>query len=85
MTHKPRNPSLNPDHPTWTLDIDGSSKLEGGGDGLVLTRPDGVIAEYALGFKFLATNNKVEYEALVIGLRVAMDLGVRWLKVFNDS
>ena len=78
------NPSPNPNIPTWTLYIDESSKPEGSGAGLVLIGPDGVIVEYALWFKFLVTNNEDEYEALVIGLKVTMELGVRRLKVFTD-
>ena len=69
-------PSPDSDLPTWTLHIDGSSKPKGGGAGLVLIEPDGIIAEYALWFKFLATNNEAKYEALVMGLRIAMELEV---------
>ena len=79
------NPGLDPNLPAWTLHIDGSSKPEGSGVGLVLTVPDDIIAEYTLWFKFSATNNEVKYKALVMGLRIAIELRVRRLKVFTDS
>jgi ribonuclease HI len=44
-------------------------------------------ARIATGGKFLGqvTNNVAEYEALLWGLRVAADRGVRQLTVFSDS
>ncbi|KAM1569447.1 hypothetical protein ACFX10_034568 [Malus domestica] len=44
--------------------------------GLVLTTPDKVAIEYALHFKFKASNNEAEYEALLAGLRLAKHFGV---------
>jgi ribonuclease HI len=34
---------------------------------------------------FLASNNVVEYEALVNGLHVATELGIQWFDVQGDS
>jgi ribonuclease HI len=34
---------------------------------------------------FPASNNAVEYEALHHGVRIATALGIRWLKVLDDS
>ncbi|KAM1228780.1 hypothetical protein ACFX2J_007839 [Malus domestica] len=41
--------------------------------------------EYALCFKFKASNNKAEYEALLAGLRLAKHLGVKRIDIFSDS
>ncbi|KAM1451564.1 hypothetical protein ACFX2I_038654 [Malus domestica] len=38
--------------------------------------PDKVAMEYAIRFKFKASNNKAEYEALLAGLRLAKHLEV---------
>ncbi|GFY81129.1 hypothetical protein Acr_01g0009380 [Actinidia rufa] len=46
-----------------------------------IRRTDGV--RHKNGFK--ATNNEVEYEALLAGLRVATELGAQSLEVFSDS
>ncbi|KAM1464574.1 hypothetical protein ACFXTO_044206 [Malus domestica] len=62
--------------PAWSLYVDGSSNQQGCGAGLVLTTPDKVAMEYALRFKFKASNNEAEYEALIEGLRLAKHLSV---------
>ncbi|KAM1042360.1 hypothetical protein ACFX13_032147 [Malus domestica] len=41
--------------------------------------------EYALHFKFKASNNEAEYEALLAGLRLAKHLGVKRIDIFNNS
>ncbi|GJR05536.1 reverse transcriptase domain-containing protein [Tanacetum coccineum] len=41
------------------------------GAGLILTNPEGVEFTYALRFRFEATNNEAECEALIAGLRIA--------------
>ncbi|KAM2786603.1 hypothetical protein PS2_007479 [Malus domestica] len=41
--------------------------------------------EYALRFKFKASNNEAEYEALLAGLRLAKHLGVKQFDIFSDS
>ncbi|KAM2134918.1 hypothetical protein ACFXTH_003767 [Malus domestica] len=41
--------------------------------------------EYAIRFKFKASNNKAEYEALLAGLCLAKHLGVKQIDIFSDS
>ena len=41
--------------------------------------------EYAIRIGFKATNNKAKYEALLVGLRVEIELGVKSLDAFNNS
>ncbi|KAM1382419.1 hypothetical protein ACFX2F_034892 [Malus domestica] len=67
---------IEPIAPAWSLYVDGLSNQQGCGAGLVLTTLDKVVMEYALRFKFKASNNEVEYEALLVGLRLAKHLGV---------
>ncbi|KAM2481839.1 hypothetical protein PS1_005304 [Malus domestica] len=71
--------------PTWSLYVDDSSNQQGCEAGLVLTTPDKVAMEYALRFKFKASNNEAEYEALLAGLRLAKHLGVKRIDIFSDS
>ena len=47
--------------------------------------PDKVAMEYALRFKFKASNNETEYETLLAGLSLAKHLGVKQLDIFSDS
>nr|GFD35179.1 reverse transcriptase domain-containing protein [Tanacetum cinerariifolium] len=61
----------------WTLFTDGSSCVDGSGAGLILTNPEGVEFTYALRFQFATSNNEAEYEALVAGLWIATQIGVK--------
>ncbi|GJV61511.1 reverse transcriptase domain-containing protein [Tanacetum coccineum] len=69
----------------WTLFTDGSSCVDGSGAGLILTSPEGTEFTYALRFQFTASNNEAEYEALIAGLRIAAQMGVRNVHVRVDS
>ncbi|GJX47771.1 reverse transcriptase domain-containing protein [Tanacetum coccineum] len=69
----------------WTLFTDGSSCIDGSGAGLILTNPEGVEFTYAMRFRFEATNNEAEYEALIASLRIAEQKGVKNLQASVDS
>jgi ribonuclease HI len=51
----------------------------------VLIPLEGDAIKYAIRLEFVATNNIVEYEGLVNGIRLAKDLGIRWLLIRGDS
>ncbi|GJX47096.1 reverse transcriptase domain-containing protein [Tanacetum coccineum] len=68
----------------WTLFTDGSSCLDGSGAGLILTNPKGAEFTYAIRFRFKATNNEAEYEALIASLRIAEQMGVKNLQAHVD-
>ena len=53
--------------------------------GIILTNPKEEAVEYALHFSFPISNNEAEYEALLIGLKLATELKVLELRVFNNS
>ncbi|GJS93630.1 reverse transcriptase domain-containing protein [Tanacetum coccineum] len=57
----------------------------GSGAGLILTSPEGTEFTYALRFQFTASNNEAEYEALIAGLQIATQMGVRNVQVSVDS
>ncbi|GAV74616.1 hypothetical protein CFOL_v3_18096 [Cephalotus follicularis] len=61
----------------WKYSVDGSSCITSSGAGLVLASPDGWTLECALRFKFKATNNEAEWEALIAGLTIAKHLDVQ--------
>ncbi|GJR96603.1 reverse transcriptase domain-containing protein [Tanacetum coccineum] len=69
----------------WTLFTEGSSCVDGSGGGLILTNPKGAEFTYALRFRFDTTNNEAEYEALIAGLRIAEQIGVKNLQANVDS
>ncbi|KAL0448801.1 UNVERIFIED_CONTAM: hypothetical protein Slati_1436500 [Sesamum latifolium] len=69
----------------WLLHVDGSSTMQGSGAGIVITSPQGEDLEFAIKFGFKASNNEAEYEALVIGMRMAHEAEARHLLAYSDS
>src|SRR5262249_22140699 len=69
----------------WSLFMDGSSNKMGSGAGVVLNRPNDVTIESALRFEFPATNNEAEYKAMILGLQLAKNMGIKSLRVVSDS
>jgi ribonuclease HI len=69
----------------WTMYFDGSLMKTGAGAGLLFISPLGKHVRYVIRLHFPASNNVVEYEALVNGLRIAVELGVRRLDARGDS
>jgi ribonuclease HI len=57
----------------------------GAGAGLLFISPLRVHMRYVIRLHFATSNNVAEYEALVNGLRIAIELGVRHLDVRGDS
>ena len=51
----------------------------GSGAGVVLISSTGECMEYAIRLHFRATNNVIEYEAIIHGLKIASELGTRRL------
>ncbi|XP_074373910.1 uncharacterized protein LOC141714280 [Apium graveolens] len=72
-------------HPWWNLHVDGTVNNGGAGAGIVLVSPEGHHLMSAIHFKFYATNNDAEYEALINGLKIALEMGVRNLIARSDS
>jgi ribonuclease HI len=69
----------------WTMYFNGSLMKTGAGAGLLFISPLGKHVRYVLRLHFPASNNVVEYEALVNGLRIVVELGVRRLDARGDS
>jgi ribonuclease HI len=65
--------------------FDGSLMKTGAGAGLLFISPLGKHLRYVLRLHFPASNNVAEYEALVNGLRIAIELGVQRLDSRGDS
>ncbi|XP_013594570.1 PREDICTED: uncharacterized protein LOC106302652 [Brassica oleracea var. oleracea] len=70
---------------TWILHVDGSSSKQGSGIGIRLTSPTGEGLEQSFRLEFHASNNKAEYEALLVGLRLAHGLKIRNIHAYCDS
>jgi len=70
---------------TWLMFTDGAANVRGSGLGIVLKSPQGDTIARAIRCDFRTTNNEAEYEALIAGLNIAIELGVKQLEVSSDS
>lgn len=77
--------STNEPLPTWHLNVDGSLDKKGGGAGIIVEGPNGLIIEQAVSFNFQTSNNQAEYEALIADLILARELEVEHLECRMDS
>jgi hypothetical protein len=68
-------PTERPEH--WVMYFDGLLMLEGAGAGVLLISPKGEQLKYILQIFWNVSNNEVEYEALLHGLRLAISLGIK--------
>ncbi|XP_074342428.1 uncharacterized protein LOC141679979 [Apium graveolens] len=72
-------------HPWWILNVDGVVNNNEAGAGIILVTPEGHHLMSAIHFKFYVTNNDAEYEALINGLKIALEVGVVNLIARSDS
>jgi ribonuclease HI len=69
----------------WTLYFDGSVMKTGVGASLLFISPLGEHMRYAVRLHFPVSNNMAEYKALLCGLRIAIETGIKRLDVRGDS
>jgi ribonuclease HI len=72
----------------WVMYFDGAFTLKGAGAGVLLIAPTGQHLKYVVQMHFPrehATNNTAEYEGLLAGLCIAIDLGIWKLIIRGDS
>jgi len=65
--------------------VDRASSALGAGARIVIVTSEGIKLEHSFRLGFRASNNEAEYEALLSGLRVVLDLGAREVEVCLDS
>lgn len=69
----------------WKMYFDGGCSKYGKGVGIVLISPSKKVHHFDFILEFDATNNISEYEALLISLEVAKDMGIQILNIKGDS
>ena len=65
--------------------FDDASSKEGAGVGVVFISPNKETSRFSFTLTFTCTNNIVEYEALLLGLKVASKHKIKNLHVIGDS
>jgi len=69
----------------WNVYMADSSTKDGSGGDLIIKSPTGARYEHALKILFKASNDKAEYEALVVGIEHYYIAGVDYVQAFSDS
>ena len=69
----------------WHLYFDGAVNRRGRGIGAVLATLKGELIPFARKMTFPCTNNEAEYEACLLGLKVALEHDLRKLHVHGDA
>jgi ribonuclease HI len=69
----------------WVVYVDGSSTKKNGGAGIVLVTPEGEELNGSFRLEFKTTNNEAEYEAVIAGLGLALELGAKFIEIQSDS
>ncbi|XP_070022070.1 uncharacterized protein [Nicotiana sylvestris] len=71
--------------PPWKIHFNGAAHHGGGGVGVVFITSQGDVLHYSFMLTQLCCNNVAEYQALIIGLEIAVKIKQCQLQVFGDS
>jgi ribonuclease HI len=78
-------PGIEEEERKWVVYVDDSSTKRNGGAGIVIITPKGEELNGSLRLEFKTTNNEAEYEAVIAGLGLALELGAESVEVRSDS
>ncbi|XP_062103347.1 uncharacterized protein LOC133814399 [Humulus lupulus] len=70
---------------SWKLFFDGAARNSGAGAEIVFVTPLRSLIPYSFHILAICTNNVAEYEALIIGLEIVLEMKIQSLEVFGDS
>ncbi|XP_019234165.1 PREDICTED: uncharacterized protein LOC109214680 [Nicotiana attenuata] len=80
-----RNSKVIEVQPPWKMYFDGAAHREGAGAGVVFVTFQGEVLPYSFTLTQHCTNNVTEYQALILGLEMAVDMRQLQLHIFGDS
>ncbi|XP_023914097.1 uncharacterized protein LOC112025653 [Quercus suber] len=69
----------------WVMKFDGSSTAQSGRVGVVLYHEEDKAVALSFKLEFPCSNNTAEYEAYLTRLAIALEIGVKHLRVLGDS
>ena len=65
--------------------FDGAARRSGTGAGIVLISLEKYMLPYSFALAELCLNNVAEYQALIVGLQMALEIGVSFIEIYVDS
>ena len=65
--------------------FNGATRWEEAGAGVVFVSPQRQILLYSFSLSELCSNNVAEYQVLIVGLQMAIKIGISQLEIFGDS
>ena len=60
--------------PAWKMFFDGAARKDGARAGVVFVTPQGEVLPFSFALTHLCSNNVAKYQALIIGLEMALEL-----------
>ena len=71
--------------PLWMMFFDGSACYDGTGAGVVFVSPQRQILPYSFVLSEKCSKNVTEYQTLIIGLQMAIEMTITSLEIYGDS
>jgi len=65
--------------------FDGAARRDGAGAGVIFMSSQGEVLPHSFTLFELCSNNVAEYQALIVGLEMALEMGITRLDVYGDS
>ena len=69
----------------WIMRFDGSAATTSNGLGIMLSCEDGDTMPLSLKLRFSCSNNATKCEAYLTGLAITLNIGVKHMRVLEDS
>ncbi|XP_058075752.1 uncharacterized protein LOC131224233 [Magnolia sinica] len=68
----------------WQMFFDGAARAMGAGAGVIFITPQGDLLPYSFTLGTTCTNNEAKYNALIIRMEIASELGIKHLQIYGD-